>query len=455
MHFEKHLYMPNVKINAKYHSILLKNMSLILDVHARQILDSRGNPTVEVDVMTQNGAIGRAAVPSGASTGTHEAVELRDDDKNRYLGKGVLKAVNNVNQLLAKELQGIDVFEQNMIDKLMIEIDGTENKAKLGANAILGVSLAVAKAAAQESSQPLYRYIGGVNANTLPIPMMNILNGGAHADNKIDFQEFMVMPTGATSFSEALRMGVEVFHHLKNVLKKKGYSTNVGDEGGFAPNIGSNEEAIETVLQAIEAAGYKPGEDMWIAMDAAVSELYDPKTGLYTFHKSDGKKMSSTELVNYWVQWANKYPIISIEDGLAEDDWNGWAELTKAIGHKTQLVGDDLFVTNVTRLQKGIDNQIANSILVKVNQIGSLTETINAVSLAQNNGYTSVMSHRSGETEDYTIADLAVALNCGQIKTGSASRSDRIAKYNQLLRIEEELGDTARFIGKDFKFLKK
>ncbi len=455
MHFEKHFYMPNVKINAKYHSILLKNMSLILDVHARQILDSRGNPTVEVDVMTQNGAIGRAAVPSGASTGTHEAVELRDDDKNRYLGKGVLKAVNNVNQLLAKELQGIDVFEQNMIDKLMIEIDGTENKAKLGANAILGVSLAVAKAAAQESSQPLYRYIGGVNANTLPIPMMNILNGGAHADNKIDFQEFMVMPTGATSFSEALRMGVEVFHHLKNVLKKKGYSTNVGDEGGFAPNIGSNEEAIETVLQAIEAAGYKPGEDMWIAMDAAVSELYDPKTGLYTFHKSDGKKMSSTELVNYWVQWANKYPIISIEDGLAEDDWNGWAELTKAIGHKTQLVGDDLFVTNVTRLQKGIDNQIANSILVKVNQIGSLTETINAVSLAQNNGYTSVMSHRSGETEDYTIADLAVALNCGQIKTGSASRSDRIAKYNQLLRIEEELGDTARFIGKDFKFLKK
>ena len=447
--------MPNVKINAKYHSILLKNMSLILDVHARQILDSRGNPTVEVDVMTQNGAIGRAAVPSGASTGTHEAVELRDDDKNRYLGKGVLKAVNNVNQLLAKELQGIDVFEQNIIDKLMLEIDGTENKAKLGANAILGVSLAVAKAAAQESSQPLYRYIGGVNANTLPIPMMNILNGGAHADNKIDFQEFMVMPTGATSFSEALRMGVEVFHHLKNVLKKKGYSTNVGDEGGFAPNIGSNEEAIETVLQAIEAAGYKPGEDMWIAMDAAVSELYDPKTGLYTFHKSDGKKMTSTELVNYWVQWANKYPILSIEDGLAEDDWNGWAELTKAIGHKTQLVGDDLFVTNVTRLQKGIDNQIANSILVKVNQIGSLTETINAVSLAQNNGYTSVMSHRSGETEDYTIADLAVALNCGQIKTGSASRSDRIAKYNQLLRIEEELGDTARFIGKDFKFLKK
>ncbi len=430
-------------------------MSLILDVHARQILDSRGNPTVEVDVMTQNGTVGRAAVPSGASTGTHEAVELRDGDKSKYLGKGVLKAVENVNQLLAKEIQGIDVFEQNMIDQLMLNIDGTENKAKLGANAILGVSLAVAKAAAQESSQPLYRYIGGVNANTLPIPMMNILNGGAHADNKIDFQEFMVMPTGATSFSEALRMGVEVFHHLKDVLKKKGYSTNVGDEGGFAPNIGSNEEAIETVLQAIEAAGYKPGEDIWIAMDAAVSELYDPKTGLYTFHKSNGKKMTSTELVNYWTQWTDKYPIISIEDGLAEDDWNGWLALTKAIGHKIQLVGDDLFVTNVTRLQKGIDDQIANSILIKVNQIGSLTETINAVSLAQNNGYTSVMSHRSGETEDYTIADLAVALNCGQIKTGSASRSDRIAKYNQLLRIEEELGDTARFIGKDFKFLKK
>lgn len=429
-------------------------MSLILDVHARQILDSRGNPTVEVDVITQNGTLGRAAVPSGASTGTHEAVELRDDDKSTYMGKGVLKAVNNVSEILAKELQGVDVFEQNMIDKLMIEIDGTDNKANLGANAILGVSLAVAKAAAKESAQPLYRYIGGVNANTLPIPMMNILNGGAHADNKIDFQEFMVMPTGASSFSEALRMGVEVFHHLKNVLKKKGYSTNVGDEGGFAPNIGSNEEAIETVLQAIEAAGYKPGEDMWIAMDAAVSELYDSKTGLYTFHKSDGKQMNSSELVNYWTQWAQKYPILSIEDGLAEDDWNGWLELTKAIGAKTQLVGDDLFVTNVNRLQKGIDNGIANSILIKVNQIGTLTETINAVSLAQNNGYTSVMSHRSGETEDYTIADLAVALNCGQIKTGSASRSDRIAKYNQLLRIEEELGSSARFIGNKFKFLK-
>lgn len=430
-------------------------MSLILDVHARQILDSRGNPTVEVDVITENGIIGRAAVPSGASTGTHEAVELRDNDKGRYMGKGVLNAVNNVNEKLAKELQGIDVFEQNMIDKLMLDIDGTENKGSIGANAILGVSLAAAKAAAQESRQPLYRYIGGVNANTLPIPMMNILNGGAHADNKIDFQEFMVMPIGAGSFSESLRMGVEVFHHLKTVLKKKGYSTNVGDEGGFAPNISSNEEAIEIVLQAIEAAGYKPGEDIWIAMDAAVSELYDAGTGLYTFHKSDGKKLTSPELVNYWVEWAGKYPIISIEDGLAEDDWNGWSELTKAIGDKTQLVGDDLFVTNVTRLQRGIDEGIANSILVKVNQIGSLTETINAVSLAQNNGYTSVMSHRSGETEDYTIADLAVALNCGQIKTGSASRSDRIAKYNQLLRIEEELGDAARFIGRDFKFLKK
>lgn len=429
-------------------------MSLILDVHARQILDSRGNPTIEVDVITQNGALGRAAVPSGASTGTHEAVELRDQDRSKYLGKGVLKAVDHVNKNIAKELHGINIFEQNMIDQLMIDMDGTPNKAKLGANAILGVSLAVSKAAAQEIGQPLYRYIGGVNANTLPIPMMNILNGGAHADNKIDFQEFMVMPVGANSFSEALRMGVEVFHHLKEVLKKKGYSTNVGDEGGFAPNIGSNEEAIETVLQAIETAGYKPGRDIWIAMDAATSELYDAKTGLYTFHKSDGKKMNATELVNYWVGWANKYPILSIEDGLAEYDWNGWAALTQALGTKVQLVGDDLFVTNVTRLQKGIDNQIANSILVKVNQIGSLTETINAVSLAQNNGYTSVMSHRSGETEDYTIADLAVALNCGQIKTGSASRSDRIAKYNQLLRIEQELGSAARFLGRDFKFLK-
>lgn len=430
-------------------------MSLILDVHARQILDSRGNPTVEVDVITENGTLGRAAVPSGASTGTFEAVELRDNDKNKYMGKGVLNAVKNVNEKLAKELQGIDVFEQNAIDKLMNTIDGTENKGNIGANAILGVSLAVAKAAAQESRQPLYRYIGGVNANTLPIPMMNILNGGAHADNKIDYQEFMIMPVGADSFSEALRMGTETFHHLKSVLKKKGYSTNVGDEGGFAPEIQSNEEAIEIVLQAIETAGYKAGEQIYIAMDAASSEMYDEATKTYSFYKSNpGRKLSSDEMVAYWTEWASKYPILSIEDGLAESDWDGWKKLTDALGKKVQLVGDDLFVTNVKFLQKGIETGVANSILVKVNQIGSLTETINAVSLAQTSGYTSVMSHRSGETEDYTIADLAVALNCGQIKTGSASRSDRIAKYNQLIRIEEELGDAARFIGKDFKFLK-
>jgi len=430
-------------------------MSLILDVHARQILDSRGNPTVEVDVVTENGTLGRAAVPSGASTGTHEAVELRDNDKSKYMGKGVLNAVKNVNEKLAKELQGIDVFEQNAIDKLMNDIDGSENKGNIGANAILGVSLAVAKAAAQESRQPLYRYIGGVNANTLPIPMMNILNGGAHADNKIDYQEFMIMPVGASSFSEALRMGTETFHHLKSVLKKKGYSTNVGDEGGFAPEIQSNEEAIEIVLQAIETAGYKAGEQIYIAMDAASSEMYDEATKTYSFYKSNpDRKLSSDEMVAYWTEWVNKYPILSIEDGLAENDWDGWKKLTDALGKKVQLVGDDLFVTNVKFLQRGIETGVANSILVKVNQIGSLTETINAVSLAQTSGYTSVMSHRSGETEDYTIADLAVALNCGQIKTGSASRSDRIAKYNQLIRIEEELGDAARFIGKDFKFLK-
>ncbi|WP_257658980.1 phosphopyruvate hydratase [Parapedobacter lycopersici] len=428
-------------------------MSLIIDVHARQVLDSRGNPTVEVDVTTENGFVGRAAVPSGASTGKYEAVELRDG-ADVYLGKGVQKAVRNVNEALAKELQGIDVFEQNAIDKLMLEIDGTPNKAKIGANAILGVSLAVAKAAAQESRQPVYRYIGGVNANTLPIPMMNILNGGAHADNKIDFQEFMVMPIGAETFSESLRWGVEIFHHLKTVLKKKGYSTNVGDEGGFAPNIGSNEEAIETVLQAIEVAGFRPGEDVYIAMDAAASEFYDAEKKRYIFKKSDGRQFTSEELVNYWVDWTKKYPIISIEDGLDEDDWAAWSALTQAIGDKVQLVGDDLFVTNVKRLQEGIDKGVANSILVKVNQIGSLTETIDAVSLAQTNGYTSVMSHRSGETEDYTIADLAVALNTGQIKTGSASRSDRIAKYNQLLRIEEELGSNAKFLGKSFKFAK-
>lgn len=426
-------------------------MSLILDVKARQVLDSRGNPTVEVDVITENGILGRAAVPSGASTGTHEAVELRDGDKSVYMGKGVLKAVKNVNEILAPELRGLDVFEQNMIDRLMLEIDGTNNKAKIGANAILGVSMAVAKAAAQESHQPLYRYVGGVNANLLPVPMMNILNGGAHADNKIDFQEFMVMPFGASSFSEGLRMGTEIFHHLKSVLKKKGYSTNVGDEGGFAPNIGSNVEAIETVLQAIEIAGYKPGVDVWIAMDAASTEMY--KDGKYTFHKSSNESLTSAEMVNYWVEWCKKYPIISIEDGLAEDDWAGWKALTTAIGDKVQLVGDDLFVTNVTRLEQGISTQTANSILVKVNQIGSLTETIDAVNMAHRSGYTSVMSHRSGETEDYTIADLAVALNCGQIKTGSASRSDRMAKYNQLLRIEEELGGNARYIGKNFKFL--
>lgn len=427
-------------------------MSIIYDVKARQILDSRGNPTVEVDVTTENGIIGRAAVPSGASTGTHEAVELRDDDKAVYMGKGVTKAVENVNETLADALRGMDVFDQNLIDSVMLEADGTGNKGKLGANAILGVSMAVAKAAAQESRQSLYRYVGGVNANTLPIPLMNILNGGAHADNKIDFQEFMIMPVGADTFSKALKMGVEVFHNLKSVLKKKGYSTNVGDEGGFAPNIGSNEEAIETVLQAIEAAGYKPGEEIYIAMDAATSEMY--KDGVYTFHKSDGKTMSSDELVAYWANWCKKYPIISIEDGLAEDDWDGWKKLTAEVGDKVQLVGDDLFVTNVQRLSQGIENNIGNSILVKVNQIGSLTETIDAVNMAHRAGYTSVMSHRSGETEDTTIADLAVALNCGQIKTGSASRSDRIAKYNQLLRIEEELGETACFPGKSFKFIK-
>lgn len=428
-------------------------MSVIIQVHARQILDSRGNPTVEAEVITENGILGRAAVPSGASTGKHEAVELRDDDKEVYGGKGVLQAVKNINKQIEKELLGVSVFEQQMIDRVMLEADGTKNKSKLGANAILAVSLAAAHAAANELGMPLYRYVGGVNARTLPVPMMNILNGGAHADNKIDFQEFMVMPFGAASFSEALRMGVEVFHQLKSVLKKKGYSTNVGDEGGFAPNIQSNEEAIETVLKAIEEAGYSPGKDIWIAMDAAVSELWDEKKKQYVFHKSGSKAMSSDEMVEFWKKWIKKYPIVSIEDGLAEDDWAGWQKLTAAIGDKVQLVGDDLFVTNVTRLQKGIDEKIANSILIKVNQIGSLSETINAVDLAHRNAYSSVMSHRSGETEDTTIADLAVALNCGQIKTGSASRSDRIAKYNQLLRIEEQLGSDAYFPGKNFRFL--
>ena len=425
-------------------------MSQIVKIHARQILDSRGNPTVEVDVMTENGFIGRAAVPSGASTGVHEAVELRDEDKSVYVGKGVLKAVHNVNTAIAEELLGANVFEQNMIDQAMIDLDGSENKGKLGANAILGVSLAVAKAAAQEAALPLFRYIGGVSANTLPVPMMNIINGGSHADNSIDFQEFMVMPAKADTFSEALRMGTEVFHNLKKVLSAKGYSTNVGDEGGFAPNIGSNEEAIETILTAIEKAGYKPGEDIFIAMDAAASEFYDKKTGLYTFKKSSGKQLTSQEMAAYWDVWADKYPIVSIEDGMDEDDWDGWAESTRLSGKKIQLVGDDLFVTNVKRLQEGIDKNIANAILVKVNQIGSLTETISAVDLAHRNKYKSVMSHRSGETEDATIADLAVALNTGQIKTGSASRSDRMAKYNQLIRIEEELGDSAYFPGLKF-----
>jgi enolase len=429
-------------------------MSFILDVHARQILDSRGNPTVEVDVMTESGCMGRAAVPSGASTGIHEAVELRDDDKKMYGGKGVLKAVQNVNEKIAETLMGFDVSEQVAIDQAMIELDGTDNKGNLGANAILAVSMAVAKAAADEASLPLYRYIGGTNAKTLPVPMMNIVNGGAHADNKIDFQEFMIMPVGASSFSEGLRWGTEIFHVLKSVLKKKGYSTNVGDEGGFAPNIQSNEEAIETVLEAITAAGYKTGSEIVIAMDAANSELWNASKNKYVFHKSSGKEMSSDELVKYWESWVNQYPIVSIEDGMAEDDWDGWKNLTETIGSKCQLVGDDLFVTNVTRIQQGIDRKIANGLLVKVNQIGTVTETINAVSLAQHNGYNTIMSHRSGETEDVTIADLVVALNCGQIKTGSASRTDRIAKYNQLLRIEEELGATGIYLGKKLKFTK-
>ena len=425
-------------------------MSLIESIHARQILDSRGNPTIEVDVVTESGAFGRAAVPSGASTGTHEAVELRDGDKKKYLGKGVLKAVENVNTKIAAEIVGFDVFEQSLLDKIMVELDGTPTKGKLGANAILGTSLAVAKAAAMEAGMPLYRYIGGVNANTLPVPMMNILNGGSHADNSIDFQEFMVMPVKADTFSESLRMGTEIFHTLKKVLHDKGLSTNVGDEGGFAPNITSNEEAIEIVIKAIEKAGFKPGDDVFIAMDAASSEFYDAKTRTYTFKKSDGKKLKSDEMVEYWAKWAKKYPIISIEDGMGEEDWDGWKKLTDKIGDKVQLVGDDLFVTNVQFLQKGIDLGVANSILVKVNQIGSLTETINAVNLAKRNSYKSIMSHRSGETEDSTIADLAVALNTGQIKTGSASRSDRMAKYNQLIRIEEELGEVAYFPGKKF-----
>ncbi len=427
-------------------------MSYIAEVFARQILDSRGNPTVEVDIITDEDILGRAAVPSGASTGIHEAVELRDDDKKVYGGKGVLKAVDNVNNIIAEKLLGWEVADQAGIDQILIDLDGTSNKSKLGANAMLAVSMAAAKAAAQETGLPLFRYIGGTNAKVLPIPMMNILNGGAHADNKIDFQEFMVMPIGATSFSEGLRWGVEIFHALKTVLKKKGYSTNVGDEGGFAPNIQSNEEAIETVMAAITAAGYKPGTEIAIAMDAANSELWNEKEKQYIFHKSDGKKMSSEQLVRYWESWANQYPIISIEDGMAEDDWDGWKMLTEVLGKRCQLVGDDLFVTNVERLQRGIDNSIGNALLVKVNQIGTVTETMNAVSLAQHNGYNTIMSHRSGETEDTTIADLAVALNCGQIKTGSASRTDRMAKYNQLIRIEEMLAENAIYPTGKIKF---
>ncbi len=427
-------------------------MSQIIGIKGRQILDSRGNPTVEVDVFTDQGAFGRAAVPSGASTGIHEACELRDDDKSVFLGKGVLKAVQNVNNILNEELRGMYVSEQKSIDMRMIEIDGTPNKSKFGANAILGVSLACAKAAAMETSQELYRYIGGTAACTLPIPMMNILNGGSHADNSIDFQEFMIMPVGAVSFSDALRMGAEVFHNLRNVLKSKGMSTNVGDEGGFAPNLASNEEAIEVVLQAIEKAGYRPGDDICIALDPASSEYYIAEEDKYHFKKSSGEKLTPIEMVDFWKEWVNKYPIISIEDGMAEDDWNGWKILTDTIGDRCQLVGDDLFVTNVQRLQMGIDKKVANSILIKVNQIGTLTETIDAINLAYRNGYTAIASHRSGETEDTTIADLAVAMNTGLIKTGSASRTDRICKYNQLLRIEELLGDQAIYLGKKFKY---
>jgi enolase len=427
-------------------------MGKIINIHARQILDSRGNPTVEAEVFTDKGIMGRAAVPSGASTGKYEAVELRDGDQSIYLGKGVLNAIQNIKTSINEELNGVYVSEQELIDQKMIALDGTPNKANLGANAMLAVSLACAKAAAKENGQELYRNIGGQDACTLPIPMMNILNGGSHADNSIDFQEFMVMPIGASSFSEGLQMGTEVFHHLKNELKSKGYSTNVGDEGGFAPNLGSNEQAIEIVLKAIETAGYRPGEDMYIAMDAAASEFYNAEENVYHFHQSTGDKLTPSEMAAYWEDWTKKYPIISIEDGLDEDDWDAWKLLTEKIGDKVQLVGDDLFVTNVNRLSRGIESGIANSILIKVNQIGTLTETISAVKMAQSNAYTSVMSHRSGETEDTTIADLAVALNCGQIKTGSASRSDRMSKYNQLLRIEEFLGKDAIYPGKNFIF---
>ncbi len=428
-------------------------MSQIAKIKSRQIFDSRGNPTVETDVYTEDGIMGRAIIPSGASTGVHEAIELRDGDRKRYMGKGVTKAVENVNNILDKELKGMFVAEQNLIDHKMLELDGTENKGKLGANAILSVSLACAKAAAEYTAQPLFRYIGGVNANTLPVPMMNILNGGSHADNKIDIQEFMIMPVGAPTFSEALRMGTEVFHNLRAVLKAKQHSTNVGDEGGFAPNLSSNEEAIEVVLEAIEKAGYKGGQDIYIALDPAASEFYNKDKKIYHF-ESTNQDLSSGDMVEYWKSWVSRYPIISVEDGLDEDDWEGWKELNATLGEQIQLVGDDLFVTNVKRLQRGIDEGSANSILIKVNQIGTLTETIDAVNLAKRNGMTSVISHRSGETEDTTIADLAVALNTGLIKTGSASRSDRIAKYNQLLRIEELLGSSAYYPGREFKYVR-
>ena len=419
-------------------------MSLIVEIYAREVLDSRGNPTVEVEVTTENGIVGTAIVPSGASTGVHEAVELRDGDKARYLGKGTLNAVNNVNEKIADELIGFDVFDQVGIDRALIQIDGTDNKSNLGANAILGVSMAVARAASIESDTPLYEYIGGVNAKTLPVPMMNILNGGEHADNNVDIQEFMVMPAGAVSFKEALRMGTEVFHNLKTVLKSKGYNTAVGDEGGFAPNLNSNEEALQTIMEAIEKAGYVPGKDIFLALDVASSEMYE--NGKYNF-KGEGKVYTSEELVNYYSNLVNKYPIISIEDGLSEDDWDGCKLLTEKLGNKVQLVGDDLFVTNYSRLNLGINKGIANSILIKLNQIGTITETLDAIELAKTNGYTCVISHRSGETEDTTIADLAVAVNSGQIKTGSASRTDRICKYNQLLRIEDRLGENSKFLG--------
>jgi enolase len=424
-------------------------MAIIEDIIARQIFDSRGNPTVEVDVITDTGIVGRAAVPSGASTGEYEAAELRDEDPNAYMGKGVSKAVDNVNDTIASELVGFDVYSQIDVDNYLLALDGTPNKSKLGANAILGVSLAVADAAAQSLSMPLWRYLGGVNAKVLPLPMMNIINGGSHADNNVDLQEFMIMPVGAQTFTGALKIGNEVFHNLKKVLSSRGYNTSVGDEGGFAPNLKSNEEALEVILIAIEKAGYKPGDDVMIALDPASSEFYNKKTGLYEFKWSDGSKRTSEEMVEFWADWCAKYPIISIEDGMDENDWTGWKLLTDKLGSKVQLVGDDLFVTNTERLAKGIETGTANSILIKVNQIGTLTETLDAIEMAHKAGYTAVISHRSGETEDVTISDIAVATNSGQIKTCSMSRTDRIAKYNQLLRIEEQLGEASIFLGRD------